>query len=46
MAQQKNIVRSCMHMDARQGYTEAKKLLKSHFGNEMKIAKYILRQGF
>lgn len=31
--QAKDVVRSCMHMDARRGYAEAKKLLKRHFGN-------------
>lgn len=31
--QAKDLVRSCMHMDARRGYGEAKQLLKKHFGN-------------
>ncbi|KAK0154050.1 hypothetical protein N1851_003872 [Merluccius polli] len=36
--QAKDLVRSCLHMDARRGYSEAMQLLKKHFGNEMKIA--------
>ena len=31
--QPKDLVRSCLHMEARRGYAEAKKLLKEHFGN-------------
>lgn len=36
--QAKDLVRSCLHMDARRGYSEAMQLLKKHFGDEMKIA--------
>ncbi len=36
--QARDLVRSCLHMDPRRGYTEAQQLLKKHFGNEMKIA--------
>lgn len=36
--QARDLVRSCLHMEAHRGYTEAQQLLKKHFGNEMKIA--------
>ena len=36
--QARDLVRSCMHMDARRGYSEAMQLLAKHFGDEMKIA--------
>lgn len=42
--QAKDLVRSCMHMDARRGYSEAKQLLIKHFGNEMKIANAYLEK--
>lgn len=32
------LVRSCLHMDAEPGFIEAKRLLKVHFGNNIKIA--------
>ena len=35
--QPKQLVRSCLHMDAAAGYKEAKRLLKHHFGDEFKI---------
>eukprot|EP00063_Salmo_salar_P065884 XP_014040719.1 PREDICTED: uncharacterized protein LOC106593859 [Salmo salar] len=35
--QPKDLVRSCLHMEARRGYAEAKRLLKEHFGNEIKV---------
>lgn len=31
------LVHSCLHMDAEAGFVEAKRLLKVHFGNEIKI---------
>ena len=34
----KELVRSCLHMNANTGYTQAKALLKRHFGDDMKIA--------
>lgn len=36
--QAKDLVRSCLHMDARRGCSEAMHLLKKHFGDEMKFA--------
>ncbi|XP_035988164.1 uncharacterized protein LOC118560795 [Fundulus heteroclitus] len=36
--QPKELVRSCLHLDATAGFIEAKRLLKHHFGNEFKIA--------
>ena len=36
--QARDLVRSCMHMDERRGYSEAMQLLEKHFGDEMKIA--------
>ncbi|KAJ8349111.1 hypothetical protein SKAU_G00277000 [Synaphobranchus kaupii] len=36
--QARDLVRSCLHMDAQMGYPEAMRLLKKHFGDEMKIA--------
>lgn len=36
--QARDLVRSCLHMEAGRGYTEAQQFLKKHFGNEMKIA--------
>ncbi|KAK0143396.1 hypothetical protein N1851_018466 [Merluccius polli] len=44
--QARDIVRSCMHMEARRGYAEAKQLLKKYFGNEMKIANAYLEKAF
>jgi len=35
--QPKELVQSCLHMDTRRGYAEVKKLLKCHFGDEVKI---------
>ncbi|GAA6081464.1 uncharacterized protein LOC117538615 [Tachysurus ichikawai] len=35
--QSKELVQSCLHMDARRGYAEAKRLLKLNFGDEVKI---------
>lgn len=35
--QPRDIVRSCLHMTADEGFAVAKKLLKEHFGNEFKI---------
>ncbi|XP_061106388.1 uncharacterized protein LOC133134038 [Conger conger] len=35
--QPKELVRSCLHMDADRGYAEAKRLLEHHFGDEFKI---------
>jgi hypothetical protein len=34
--QPRSLVRSCLHMDARNGYVEAKRLLEEHFGDEIK----------
>lgn len=36
--QARDLVRSCFHMNADKGYTEAQKLLKTHFGDEIKMA--------
>ena len=44
--QARDIVRSCMHMEARRGYAEARQLLKKYFGNEMKIANAYLEKAF
>ncbi len=35
--QPKELVRSCLHMDADRGFAEAKRLLEHHFGDEFKI---------
>ncbi len=35
--QPKELVRSCLHMDADRGFGEAKRLLEHHFGDEFKI---------
>jgi hypothetical protein len=35
--QARDLVRSCMHMDARRGYPEAMQLPEKHFGDEMKM---------
>lgn len=37
VGQPKELVRSCLHMDAATGYAEAKRLLKRHFGDDFKI---------
>ena len=34
----RELVRSCLHMDANRGYLQAKTLLKRHFGDDTKIA--------
>ena len=34
----RELVRSCQHMSAQQGYNEARRLLTYHYGNEYKIA--------
>lgn len=34
----RDLVRSCLHMDERRGYSEARHLLKEHFGNEIKVS--------
>ncbi|KAL7857229.1 hypothetical protein SRHO_G00161280 [Serrasalmus rhombeus] len=34
----RELVRSCQHMSAQQGYKEARKLLTYHYGNEQRIA--------
>lgn len=34
----RELVRSCQHMSAQQGYEEARKLLTYHYGNEQRIA--------
>ena len=34
----RELVRSCLHMDSAIGFTEAKRLLKVHFGDEMMIS--------
>lgn len=36
--QARDLVRSCLHMEAKRGHSEATRLLKKHFGDEMKIA--------
>ncbi|KAI2645448.1 Gag-Pol polyprotein [Labeo rohita] len=35
--QPRDLVRSCLHMDAHEGYEEAKRLLEYHFGDEIKL---------
>lgn len=35
--QSRELVRNCLHMDTRRGYAKAKKLLKLHFGDDVKI---------
>lgn len=35
--QPRDLVSSCLHMDARRSFTEAKRLLEEHFGNEIKV---------
>ncbi|KAJ8406743.1 hypothetical protein AAFF_G00296590 [Aldrovandia affinis] len=42
--QPKDLVRSCLNMDARQGYAEAKRLLKKHFGNEVMVTNAYLEK--
>ena len=42
--QARDWVRSCLHMDARRRYSEAKRLLKRHFGNEMNMANAYLNK--
>lgn len=42
--QPRNLVRCCLHMDARRVYTEAKRLLKKHFGDEIKVASAYLEK--
>ena len=37
VGQPKELVRSCLHLSAATGYTEAKHLLKHHFGDDFKI---------
>lgn len=37
VGQPKELVRSCLHMNAATGYAEAKRLLKHHFGDDFKI---------
>ena len=44
IGQARDLVRSCLHMDAQQGYTEARQLLHKHFGNEMIIANAYLQK--
>ena len=44
LGQARDLVRSCLHMNARQGYTEARQLLHKHFGNEMIIANAYLEK--
>lgn len=34
----RELVRSCQHMSSQQGYSEARRLLTYHYGNEQKIA--------
>ncbi|KAJ8391888.1 hypothetical protein AAFF_G00083590 [Aldrovandia affinis] len=42
--QPRDLVRSCLNMDARQGYAEAKRLLKKHFGNEVMVTNAYLEK--
>ena len=44
IGQARDLVHSCLHMDAQQGYTEARQLLHKHFGNEMIIANAYLEK--
>ena len=44
LGQPRSLVRSCLHMDARHGYVEAKRLLKEHFGDEIKITNAYLEK--
>ena len=34
----RDLVRSCLHMEGGRGYGEARRLLKEHFGNEIKVS--------
>ncbi|KAL6489444.1 hypothetical protein MHYP_G00031850 [Metynnis hypsauchen] len=37
--QPRELIRSCLHMEPKRGYCEAKKLLQEHFGNEYTISR-------
>lgn len=40
-----DLVHSCLHMDAQQGYAEAKRLLEKLFGSEIKVTSAYLGKG-
>lgn len=42
----RDLVRSCLHMDERRGYSEARHLLKEHFGSEIKVSGAYLEKAF
>lgn len=42
----RNLVKSCQHMPADHGYTEAVRLLQNKYGNELKIAAALMEKSF
>ncbi|KAK0150310.1 hypothetical protein N1851_008772 [Merluccius polli] len=42
--QARDLVRSCLHRDARQGYAEARQLLEKQFGSEIKVTSAYLEK--
>ncbi|KAL4008191.1 hypothetical protein ACER0C_002043 [Sarotherodon galilaeus] len=42
----RDLVRSCQHMSPQQGYSEARKLLFCHYGNELRIATAYMNRAF
>lgn len=42
----RDLVRSCQHMNPQQGYSEARKLLFCHYGNELRIATAYMNRAF
>lgn len=42
----RDLIRSCQHMNPKQGYDEARKLLFHHYGNEIKIATAYMNKAF
>ena len=42
--QPKSLVQSCLHMESHRGYEEAKRLLKEHYGDEIKISSAYLER--
>lgn len=42
----RDLVRSCQHMNPQQGYSEARKLLTYHYGNELKISAAYMNRAF
>lgn len=44
--QPQELVRSCQHMPAKRGYTEARRLLQENYGNDLLIAAAYLDKAF